>query len=136
MLTSRGAGILQRHDEHLEPLAYLCRMAVFICCLDDQEMEQQYQLIRTHYCKLPMRHGWERYAAVGSRQDLNPCVDLTILVCQMTAGGLVTVAASSSVLVCMVDVLAVVAVVTEPEVMDFKIEPSFSVQNPPTRRAG
>lgn len=54
----------------------------------------------------------------------------------MTAGGLVTVAASSSVLVCMVGVVAVVAVVTELEVMDFKIEPSFSVQNPPTCRAG
>lgn len=54
----------------------------------------------------------------------------------MTAGGLVTVAASSSVLVCMVDVLAVAAVVTELDVMDFKIEPNFSVQNPPARRAG
>lgn len=80
-----------------------------------------------------MRHGTERYA-IGSRQvGLNPCVALTMLVCQMTGGGLVTVAASSSVLVCIVDVLAVVAVVAELEVIDFKIEPSFSVQNPPTR---
>jgi hypothetical protein len=54
----------------------------------------------------------------------------------MTGGGLVTVAASSSVLVCIVDVLAVVAVVAELEVIDFKIEPSFSVQNPPTRCTG
>jgi hypothetical protein len=54
----------------------------------------------------------------------------------MTGGGLVTVAASSSVLVCIVDVLAVVAVAAELKVMDFKIEPSFSVQNPLTRCVG
>lgn len=69
---------------------------------------------------------------VGSLEvDLSPCVDLTILVYQITGGGLVIVAASSSVLVCTVDVLAVVAVVAQLELMDLKMEPSFSVQNPP-----
>lgn len=43
------------------------------------------------------------------------------------------VAASSSVLVCTVDVLAVVvvAVVAQLELIDLKMESSFSVQNPP-----
>lgn len=41
------------------------------------------------------------------------------------------VAASSSVLVCTVDVLAVVVVVAQLEPIDLKIEPSFSVQKPP-----
>lgn len=71
--------------------------------------------------------------------DLNPCVDLTILVYHMTGGGLVIVAASSSVLVCTVDdlaVVAVVAVVAQLELMDLKMESSFSVQNPPLRSAG
>ena len=54
----------------------------------------------------------------------------------MTGGGLVTVAASSSVLVCTVDVLAVVAAVAQLELMDLKMESSFSVQNPPIRSAG
>lgn len=45
------------------------------------------------------------------------------------------VAASSSVLVCTVDVFAVVvvvAVVAQLELMDLRMESSFSVQNPPT----